>query len=163
MHACMYVCMYAFQRGGRRGGGHAKGITIASVVKCFVRCLLWPPELWPPLRSTQYGMYIAYAITLYNILFNSASSCCNTATHTRAPRKHTHGTTIGNRTCQHDITGKCLTGLSQNTYFREHSRRKQQKPKLGILCGANVSGCCGFIITISVMYIYVYIYIYMHI
>ena len=35
---------------------------------------------------------------------------------------------------------KGSSGLSQSNHFREHSRRKQQKAKLGILGGAKVSG-----------------------
>ena len=47
----------ALQRGGRSGGGHSQR---HCYCKCFLfnsvfRFLLWPPELRPPLRSTQGG------------------------------------------------------------------------------------------------------------
>ena len=49
-----------------------------------------------------------------------------------------------NNTPRHILYGM-YGGLSQNNNFREHSRRKQKKPKLGILDGAkNVSGGFGF-------------------
>ena len=56
----------------------AKGIILVSVFKCSVRFLLWPPELWPPLRSTQYDPGDSGRLGIYARAEIDKTSCGST-------------------------------------------------------------------------------------